>query len=51
MWLIFIVIYSLIWFGAGVFYKGRKITPLIAILKDPALSSEEKIKKILDLLI
>lgn len=46
VWLIFCAI----GFGLGILYKGKKIKPIIDILKDSTLSAEEKMKKIVELL-
>ena len=44
------VVCLVVGFGLGILYKGRKFKPIIAILKDPDLSAEEKYKKILEIL-
>lgn len=49
VWLILIVIYSGLWFWFGILYKGRKIRPIIAVLKDSKLSGEEKAKQLINI--
>jgi hypothetical protein len=46
IWVIFFALGT----GFGVIYKGRKLKPIIAVLKDSSLSTDVKLKKILDLL-
>lgn len=44
------IVFLAIGFGLGILYKGRKFKPIIAVLKDPNLTAEEKYKKILEIL-
>lgn len=37
--------------GFGVIYKERKLKPIIAVLQNSTLTAEEKVKKIIDLLL
>jgi hypothetical protein len=51
VWGALIVGYSALWFWFGILYKGRKIRPIISVMKDSNLSKEDKVKKLIDVAI